>query len=82
MYAVTAHDDDVQYGINEYVCDTVDDLILLPHCAAVSSSLFGEGIFFCFHTKFYHSAPAGVARTNRQPKSKNRFRNFCPKGQD
>lgn len=39
MYAVTAHDGDVQYGVNEYVCDTVDDLILLTHCAAGSTAV-------------------------------------------
>lgn len=42
MYAVTAHDGDVQYGVNEYVCDTVDDLILLPRCAMGSTAIVLE----------------------------------------
>ena len=37
MYAVTAHDGDVQYGVNEYVCDTVDDLAKLPRCSMGST---------------------------------------------
>jgi hypothetical protein len=42
MYAVIAHDGDVQYGVNEYVCDTVDDLILLPRCATGSTAIVLE----------------------------------------
>lgn len=42
MYAVTSHDGDVQYGVNEYVCDTVDDLILLPLCAMGSTAIVLE----------------------------------------
>ena len=39
MYAVTAHDGDVQYGVNEYVCDTVDDLAYLPRCNMGSTAV-------------------------------------------
>ena len=36
MYSVIAHDGDVQYGINKYVCDSIDDLVILPRCATGS----------------------------------------------
>jgi hypothetical protein len=39
MYAVTAHDGDVQYGVNEYVCDAIDDLAHLPRCAMGSTAI-------------------------------------------
>ena len=39
MYTVIAHDGDVQYGVNEYVCDTVDDLLLIPRCAMGSTAI-------------------------------------------
>ena len=32
MYAVRSHDGDVQYGVNEYVCDTDAELKNLPNC--------------------------------------------------
>ena len=32
MYSVIAHDGDVQYSVNDYVCDSVDDLLILPCC--------------------------------------------------
>ena len=42
MYSVISHDGDVQYGVNEYVCDSVDDLIILPRCAAGSIAIVLE----------------------------------------
>ena len=42
MYSVISHDGDVQYGVNEYVCDSVDDLITLPRCAAGSTAVVLE----------------------------------------
>ena len=39
MYTVRAHDGDVEYGINEYVCDTSDDLQSLPRCKMGSVAL-------------------------------------------
>lgn len=42
MYAVRAHDGDVEYGVNEYVCDTVEDLESLPRCKMGSTVLVLE----------------------------------------
>lgn len=39
MKAVIAHDGDVTYGVNEYVCDTVDDLLTLPPCSMGSTAI-------------------------------------------
>ena len=39
MYTVRARDGDVEYGINEYVCDTEEDLQYLPKCAMGSVAL-------------------------------------------
>jgi hypothetical protein len=39
MYSVIAHDGDPQYGVNEYVCDSVEDLIILPRCAPGSTAI-------------------------------------------
>ena len=39
MYAVRAHDGDVEYGINEYVCDTEEELKELPRCKMGSAAL-------------------------------------------
>ena len=39
MYTVRAHDGDIEYGINEYVCDTADDLQSLPRCKMGSVAL-------------------------------------------
>ena len=39
MYSVIAHDGDIQYGVNEYVCDSMDDLVILPRCAAGSTAI-------------------------------------------
>lgn len=42
MYSVISHDGDVQYGVNEYVCDSTDDLVILPRCAAGSIAIVLE----------------------------------------
>lgn len=42
MYAVRAHDGDVEYGINEYVCDTEEELKELPRCKMGSVALVLE----------------------------------------
>lgn len=42
MYAVRAHDGDVEYGINEYVCDTEEELKELPRCKMGSAALVLE----------------------------------------
>ena len=42
MYSVISHDGDVQYGVNEYVCDSIDDLVILPRCAAGSVAIILE----------------------------------------
>lgn len=39
MYTVRAHDGDVEYGINEYVCDTEEELKELPRCKMGSAAL-------------------------------------------
>lgn len=39
MYTTVKHDNDVSYGINEYVCDTADDLVGLPKCSMGSTAL-------------------------------------------
>ena len=42
MYSVISHDGDVQYGVNEYVRDSVDDLVILPRCNAGSIAIVLE----------------------------------------
>ena len=42
MYSVISHDGDTQYGVNEYVCDSVDDLVILPRCSAGSIAIILE----------------------------------------
>lgn len=42
MYSVIRHDGDTMYGVNEYVCDSVDDLVILPRCAAGSTAIILE----------------------------------------
>ena len=42
MYSVISHDGDTQYGVNEYVCDSIDDLLVLPRCAAGSTAIVLE----------------------------------------
>jgi hypothetical protein len=39
MYSTIKHDNEVSYGINEYVCDSTDDLINLPKCSMGSTAL-------------------------------------------
>ena len=39
MKAVIAHDGDVVYGVNEYVCDTIEDLASLPPCGMGSTAI-------------------------------------------
>lgn len=42
MYQAIAHDGDVEYGVNEYVCDSIDDLIILPRCKMGSTCIVLE----------------------------------------
>lgn len=42
MYSIIAHDGEAQYGVNEYVCDSVDDLVILPRCAPGSTAIVLE----------------------------------------
>ena len=32
MYKITSNDGDISYGVKEFVCDSVDDLSILPPC--------------------------------------------------
>ena len=38
MYNITANDGDVAHGINEFACDTVEDLATLPQCKMGSTA--------------------------------------------
>lgn len=51
MYSVISHDGDVQYGVNEYVCDSSDDLVILPRCAAGSTAVVLEKDNFAVYMK-------------------------------
>lgn len=42
MYSVISNDGDVMYNVNEYVCDSVDDLLVLPRCAPGSIAIILE----------------------------------------
>lgn len=42
MYSVIAHDGELQYGVNEYVCDSIEDLLSLPRCAPGSTAIILE----------------------------------------
>ena len=42
MYSVISHDGDTQYGVNEYVCDSIDDLVILPRCTVGSTAIILE----------------------------------------
>lgn len=42
MYNVIKHDNDIAYNVNEYVCDSVDDLDTLPRCAPGSIAVVLE----------------------------------------
>ena len=35
-------DDDIVYNVNEYICDTVEDLNSLPQCASGSTAIILE----------------------------------------
>ena len=39
MYTVRAHDGNIEYGINEYICDTEEELKYLPKCKMGSVAL-------------------------------------------
>lgn len=39
MYKITSNDGDVAYGVKEFVCDTVDDLKILPPCSMGSVAI-------------------------------------------
>lgn len=42
MYSIISHDGDKMYGVNEYVLDSVDDLVILPRCAPGSTAIVLE----------------------------------------
>ena len=42
MYSIIKHDDNVAYNVNEYVCDSINDLNSLPRCAPGSSAVVLE----------------------------------------
>ena len=42
MYFITKRNDDVVYGIVEYVCDKLDDLDSLPRCVPGSTAIILE----------------------------------------
>lgn len=39
MYAVIKRDETIAYNVNEYMCDSVDDLDSLPRCAPGSTAI-------------------------------------------
>ena len=42
MYSTIRRDDNVSYGVNEYVCDSVADLDSLPKCSPGSTAIVLE----------------------------------------
>lgn len=42
MYKITKNDNDIAYGIKEFVCDTEKDLELLPNCEMGSTAIVIE----------------------------------------
>lgn len=42
MYSMIKRDDDIVYNVNEYICDTVEDLNSLPQCASGSTAIILE----------------------------------------
>lgn len=42
MYSIIKHDNETAYNVNEYMCDSVDDLDSLPHCASGSTAVVLE----------------------------------------
>lgn len=39
MYATVKRDTDIVYGVNEYVCNSISDLELLPRCEPGSTAI-------------------------------------------
>lgn len=42
MYSTIKRDDNVAYNVNEYVCDSVEDLDSLPRCSSGSIAIVLE----------------------------------------
>ena len=42
MYSIIKHDDNIAYNVNEYVCDSINDLGSLPRCAPGSIAVVLE----------------------------------------
>lgn len=42
MYSIIKHDDNIAYNVNEYVCDSINDLDSLPRCAPGSIAVVLE----------------------------------------
>lgn len=42
MFAIIKRDDNVAYNVNEYMCDSIDDLNSLPNCAPGSTAVVLE----------------------------------------
>jgi hypothetical protein len=42
MYAIIKRDENVAYNVNEYMCDSIDDLDSLPRCAPGSTVIVLE----------------------------------------
>lgn len=42
MYSTIKRDDNVNYNVNEYVCDSIADLDSLPRCAPGSTAVVLE----------------------------------------
>ena len=42
MYSIIKRDESVVYNVNEYMCDSVEDLDSLPHCAPGSVAIVLE----------------------------------------
>ena len=42
MYSIIKRDDNINYGVNEYVCDSVADLDSLPQCSSGSTAIVLE----------------------------------------
>ena len=51
MYFTIRRDDTISYGVNEYVCDRVADLDILPKCAAGSTAVILEPGNTCVYMK-------------------------------
>jgi hypothetical protein len=39
MFKMTKSDSEIQYGVKEFVCDTIEDLKNLPRCEMGSSAI-------------------------------------------